>query len=90
MKSDSQFFCIILFLLIECVNLRNVTVFVFFFKIILCGHNGLKFCCVMYGLPCMTFGFGLCGGNAESQLEAVIEHLVGRQGQPRGAQVHAV
>ena len=28
--------------------------------------------------------------NAESQLEAVIEHLVGRQGQPRGAQLHAM
>ena len=25
-----------------------------------------------------------------SQLEAMIEHLVGRQGQPRGAQLHAV
>ena len=31
-----------------------------------------------------------CSGNAESQPEAVIEHLVGRQGQPRGAQVHAM
>jgi len=31
-----------------------------------------------------------CSRNAESQLEAVIEHLVGRQGQPRGAQVHAM
>ena len=31
----------------------------------------------------------LCSGNAKSQLEAVIEHLVGRQGQPLGAQVHA-
>ena len=30
-----------------------------------------------------------CSGNARSQLEAVIEHLVGRQGQRRGAQVHA-
>ena len=29
-------------------------------------------------------------GNAKSQLETVIEHLVGRQDQPRGAQVHAV
>ena len=28
--------------------------------------------------------------NAKSQLETVIEHLVGRQGQPRGAQVHAM
>ena len=26
-----------------------------------------------------------CSRNAESRLEAVIEHLVGRQGQPRGA-----
>lgn len=32
----------------------------------------------------------VCSGNAESQLEAVIEYLVGRQGQPMGAQVHAV
>ena len=28
--------------------------------------------------------------NAESWLEPVIEHLVGRQSQPRGAQVHAM
>jgi len=32
----------------------------------------------------------MCSRNAESGLEAVIEHLVGRQGQPRGAQVHAM
>ena len=31
-----------------------------------------------------------CSGNAKLLLEAVMEHLVGRQGQPRGAQVHAV
>jgi len=31
-----------------------------------------------------------CSGNAKSQLEAVIEHLVRRQGQPRGAQLHAM
>jgi len=31
-----------------------------------------------------------CRGNAESQLEPVIEHLVGRQGQPRAAQLHAL
>jgi len=31
-----------------------------------------------------------CGGNAKSRLEAVIEHLVGRQGQPRRAQVNAM
>ena len=30
-----------------------------------------------------------CCGNAKTQLEPVIEHLVGRQGQSRGAQVHA-
>jgi len=34
--------------------------------------------------------FNSCNGNAKSWLEPVIEHLVGRQGQPRGAQVHAV
>ena len=32
----------------------------------------------------------ICSGNAKSWLEPVIEHLVGGQGQPRGAQVHAV
>jgi len=31
-----------------------------------------------------------CCRNAESQLEPVIEHVVGRQGQPSGAQVHAM
>jgi len=31
-----------------------------------------------------------CRGNANSQLEAVFEHLVVRQGQPRKAQVHAM
>ena len=30
-----------------------------------------------------------CSWNAKSQLEPVIEHLVGRQGQRRGAQVYA-
>ena len=30
--------------------------------------------------------FSVCSGNAKSWLEAVIEHLMGRQGQPRGAQ----
>lgn len=29
-------------------------------------------------------------GNAKSNLVTVIEHLVGRQGQPREAQVYAV
>ena len=31
-----------------------------------------------------------CSRNAESQTETVMEHLLGRQGQPRGAQVHAM
>ena len=31
-----------------------------------------------------------CSGNAKSWPKAVIEHLVGRQDQPRGAQVHAM
>jgi len=31
-----------------------------------------------------------CGGNAKSWFEPVIEHLMGRQGQPRGAQVHVM
>jgi len=32
----------------------------------------------------------LCSSKAKSWLEAVIEHLVGRQGQPRRAQLHAM
>jgi len=36
------------------------------------------------------FPLTCCSGNAKSWPEAVIEHLVGRQGQPRGAQVHAM
>ena len=31
-----------------------------------------------------------CSRNDKSQPEALIEHLVGRQIQPRGAQVHAM
>lgn len=31
-----------------------------------------------------------CRGNAKSQLDAVMEHLVGRRSQPRVAQVHAI
>ena len=38
----------------------------------------------------MKFPEGICHGNAKSQLQTVIEHLVGRQGQLRGAQLHAV
>ena len=33
---------------------------------------------------------GQCSRNAKSQPETVIEHLVGRQGQPRGAQLYAM
>jgi len=33
---------------------------------------------------------GSCSGNAKARLEAVIKHLVGRQGQCRGAQVHVM
>ena len=31
-----------------------------------------------------------CSGNAKPQPEAVMEHLVGRQAQPKAAQVHAM
>ena len=31
-----------------------------------------------------------CSGNTESRPEPVIEYLVGRQSQPKGAQVHAM
>jgi len=43
-------------------------------------------------VPVLLCGWGLmgCSGNAESGPEAVMEHLEGRQGQPRGAQVHAM
>jgi len=34
--------------------------------------------------------FTRCSRNVKSQAEAVMEHLVGRQGQPKGAWVHAV
>jgi len=37
-----------------------------------------------------VFVLQVCSGNAESWPEAVIEHLVRRQGQRRGAQVRAV
>ena len=33
---------------------------------------------------------GFCSRNAKSWPERVIEHQVGKQGQPRGAQVHAM
>jgi len=37
-----------------------------------------------------VFWLTACSRNAESQPEAVMEHLMGRQGQPRGAQVQAM
>ena len=37
-----------------------------------------------------AFYVRLCSRNAKSRLETVIEHLVGKQGQPRGAQVHVM
>jgi len=41
-------------------------------------------------LLCIPEGKTWCSRNAKSQLETMIEHLMGRQGQPRGAQVHAM
>ena len=50
---------------------------------------GLCKCCKVY--QCILHLYlCICNGNAKSQLETVIEHLVGRQGQPKGAQVHAM
>ena len=46
--------------------------------------------CFVFQLNLSTFSVFRCRRNAKSQLEAVMEHLVGRQGQPRGAQVHAM
>jgi len=43
----------------------------------------------IYGLIFVN-DFKWCSRNAKSWPETVIEHLVGRQGQPKGAQVHAV
>jgi len=43
---------------------------------------------LFYGYSNMTLI--VCRGNAKLWLEAVIEHLVGRQGQPRGAQGYAM
>ena len=39
---------------------------------------------------CLVLSLPGCSGNAKSQLEQMIEHLVGMQGQPKGAQVHAM
>jgi len=38
----------------------------------------------------LNFHRCVCSGNAKSRPEAVIEHLVGRQGQPKEAQVYAM
>ena len=38
----------------------------------------------------LVVGLSHCSGNAESQPGAVMEHLVGRQGQPKVAQLHAI
>ena len=38
----------------------------------------------------IQFHHSRCSRNAKSQFEPVIEHLVGRQGQARGAQVHVM
>ena len=54
--------------------------------------------CSAVGDPCrswflvsiLRFCVKYCSGNAKSGPEVVIEHLVERQGQPRGAQVHAM
>ena len=42
------------------------------------------------GFQLLVLIIDCCSGNAKSWPEPVIEHLVGRQGQPTGAQVHAV
>jgi len=47
--------------------------------------EGASLCSMPEGRPVWC-----CSGSAKSQPEAVMEHLVGRQGQPRGAQVHAM
>jgi len=41
-------------------------------------------------VPCLKGMVSGCSGNAESWPAAVMEHLGGRQGQPRAAQVHAM
>ena len=53
-------------------------------------YNGLGIGGCRYYLKSRSDWVGRCSGNAKSWLEAVIEHLMGRQGQPRGAQMRAV
>ena len=38
----------------------------------------------------ISINYYLCSRNAKSRPETVVEYLVGRQGQPMGAQVYAV
>ena len=47
------------------------------------------FCSVKNSLSDL-FYTGSCSGNAKSRLQTVIEYLLGRQEQPKGAQVHAM
>ena len=58
-------------------------------SIIVCSQASL-----LVGLQITSAGqrstFVYCGKNAKLWLEAVTEHLVGRQGQPRGAQVQTM
>ena len=46
--------------------------------------------CFAFFVSCQASTIDSCSGNAKSQLEPVIEHLVGRQDWPRGAQVQAM
>ena len=41
--------------------------------------------CKQSGFSSGIFWFACCSGNGKSQPEPVIEHLVGKQGQPRGS-----
>lgn len=52
-----------------------------------CNRKGLPLTCSVIGLCCEGVE---CSGNTKPWLEPEIEHPVGRQGQPRGVQVHAV
>ena len=47
--------------------------------------RGSKSCSRRHQSQCQT-----CSGNVESQPEAVMEHLVGRQGQARGVQLQGL
>ena len=60
-----------------CDKLRFVTAF----------HLLVSLLCCYVAQIC--FPLSRCSANAKSGPETVIEHLVGRQDPPRGAQVHA-